>query len=54
MVCRTAALQARFVLGEGTFDVARVGDKRDVTEVFSFTMMPRGLNVKLRRRGLAV
>ena len=51
-----ALLEMKLLLGTlfQTFDVSRVGDKRDVTEVFSFTMMPRGLNVKLRRRGLAV
>ena len=32
------------------FHVARVRDAADVTEEFSFTMMPRGLKIRLRHR----
>jgi hypothetical protein len=32
------------------FDVERVGQSEDVTEMFAFTMAPVGMRVRLRRR----
>jgi hypothetical protein len=32
------------------FQVERIGDATDVKEEYSFTMMPRGLKVRLRHR----
>jgi cytochrome P450/nitrite reductase/ring-hydroxylating ferredoxin subunit len=50
-----ALLEMRVVLGTlfHAFDVERVGERRDVEERFAFTMGPRGLRVRLHRRGVA-
>jgi cytochrome P450/nitrite reductase/ring-hydroxylating ferredoxin subunit len=47
-----ALLEMRLVLAAlyKSFDVERVGDRRDVREVFNFTMAPEGLRVRLRER----
>ncbi len=47
-----ALLEMRLALATlyQNFDVERVGSARDVKEVFSFTMMPAGLTVRLRPR----
>lgn len=37
-----------------SFDIERVGDAADVSELFSFTMSPRHLRVRLRARALDV
>jgi cytochrome P450/nitrite reductase/ring-hydroxylating ferredoxin subunit len=34
-----------------SFDVERVGDSKEVTELFGFTMSPAGLRVRLKTRG---
>jgi cytochrome P450 len=34
-----------------SFDVERVGDSKEVTELFGFTMSPAGLRVRLKSRG---
>jgi cytochrome P450/nitrite reductase/ring-hydroxylating ferredoxin subunit len=47
-----ALLEMRLALATlyQNFDVERIGHARDVKEVFSFTMMPAGLTVRLRLR----
>jgi cytochrome P450 len=47
-----AILEMRVALATayGSFDVERVGQAADVSEVLAFTMAPRGLHVRLRRR----
>jgi cytochrome P450/nitrite reductase/ring-hydroxylating ferredoxin subunit len=47
-----ALVEMRVVLAAlyKNFEVERVGRPEEVTEVFSFTMYPRGLKVKLKRR----
>jgi cytochrome P450/nitrite reductase/ring-hydroxylating ferredoxin subunit len=47
-----ALLEMKMVLGMlfARFDVERVGSADDVSEMFAFTMMPRGVRVRLRRR----
>lgn len=47
-----ALLEMKLVLAmlAGDFDVERVGNAADVTEVFAFTMAPVGVRVRLRRR----
>jgi len=47
-----ALLEVRMVLAMlyKNFDVERVGEPSDVTEVFGFTMAPQGLRVRFRRR----
>lgn len=51
-----ALLEMKIVLAMlyRSFEVERVGDAADVGERFSFTMMPEGLKVRLRRRNGAV
>jgi cytochrome P450 len=48
-----ALLEMKLVLATlyQSFDVERVGPAADVKEIFSFTMAPKGLRVRLRRRG---
>src|SRR5581483_9922299 len=47
-----ALLEMKLVLATlyRSFDVERVGSASDVTETFSFTMMPKGLNVRMKFR----
>lgn len=47
-----ALLEMKLVLAMlvGDFEVERVGNAADVTEVFAFTMAPVGMKVRLRRR----
>ena len=47
-----ALLEMKVVLGMlfGDFDVERVGDADEVTELFAFTMAPVGVRVRLHRR----
>jgi cytochrome P450 len=50
-----ALLEMKVVLSAvyKAFELERVGVAGDVSEIFAFTMSPRGLKVKLRRRGSA-